>query len=131
MPNITAPPIPSTEGVEAVDEAIRNLSEAAQNGAAEAQRALNTTRSFVSDILALNSKTIGRSASNLETMFKAGFGLQNSILAAAPPVMDANFAAAKSALEAYATLAERQQNILLGAWQRGVNTVERLAPASK
>jgi hypothetical protein len=134
MPNTTTPHTthtPSTAGVEAVDDAMRSLTQASQNGVEQTKRVLSSTRSFMSDTLALNPQTIEGWATNLETIFKASFGLQNAVLAAAPQLMDANFGAAKSVLEAYTTLAEQQQKILLGAWHRGVKTVEQLAPASK
>jgi hypothetical protein len=131
MPNTTPSQTPASAGGEAVDEAIRSLTQASQNGVEQTKRVLSSTRSFVSDTLALNPQTIEGWATNLETIFKASFGLQNAVLAAAPQLMDANFAATKSMLEAYTTMAEQQQKTLLGAWHRGVKAVEQLAPASK
>ena len=131
MPNPTPSQTTASAGGGAVDEAIRSLTQASQNGVEQTERVLSSTRSFVSDTLALNPQAIEGWATNLETIFKVGFGLQNAVLAVAPPLMDANFAAAKSVLEAYTTMAEQQQKILLGAWHRGVKSVEQLVPASK
>ena len=131
MPNTTPSQTSTSAGGEAVDEAMRSLTQASQNGVEQTKRVLSSTRSFVSDTLALNPQTIEGWATNLETIFKASFGLQNAVLAAAPQLMDAHFAATKSMLAAYTTMVEQQQKILLGAWHRGVKSVEQLAPASK
>lgn len=117
----------STEGTEAVAEATRTISESVQNNVAYAQRALSSTRAYLSDA----PKLFSGGAGDVEAMIKAAFGMQNAVLAAAPPLFDAAFGATKSVFAAYTTLAEQQQKIVLGALKRAVETAEQNAPASK
>src|SRR5438552_1487306 len=88
------------ESTEAVDEAVRTISEASHRTAAYAERALTTTRAYLADA----PKLFTGGASDIEAMYKAAFGLQNAVLAAMPPLMDASFAATKSGFEAYTTM---------------------------
>ena len=117
----------STEAAEAVTEATRTISDVAKNNAAYAQRALSTTRAYLSDA----PKLITGGAGDVEAMTKTFFGLQNAILATVPPVLDAAFGATKSVFAAYTTMAEQQQKIMLGAWKRTVDMAEEIAPAAR
>jgi hypothetical protein len=86
---------------------LRTIADASHNGAAAyAKRALSATRSLLEDTLALNSRLVEGSATEIEALLKAGFALQNAILAAAPSAVDASFGASKSVLQAYPTMAD-------------------------
>ena len=125
MPTRATPSAPATE---AIDEAVRTFSAASQNGAAYAQQALSTTRAYLSDVLALNPTVLEGWQTDVQTLFTAGFGLQNALLEAMPPVLDARVAAARSIFDAYTAMVQQQQGVVLGAWKRTIATTQHFAP---
>jgi hypothetical protein len=127
MSRTAAPSAPA----EAVDQAARTISEAAQQGAEYAERALSTIRAYLPDALALSPKLFEGSGTDIQALVKAGFGFQNAILQAMPPLMDAGVDASKSVLEAYTAMVEQQQHVVLRAWKRAIESTEHLAPTAK
>jgi hypothetical protein len=112
---------------EAVDEAIRTLTEASSASAASAQRALANSRSIVSDTIGVNRKLLATFSTGVEATFKAGFEVQSALFAAAPPLLDSGLSATKSLLEAWKAVAEQQQSAVLKGWQRTTQILDKVA----
>jgi len=120
-----AKPSETLPATEAVDEAIRTLSEASSASAASAQRALANSRSVVSDVIAVNRQLLHTWSTGLEATFKAGFEVQSAFFAATPPILESGFSATKSLVEAWKGVADQQHAGILKGWQRTTQVFDK------
>jgi len=80
----------SLPAAEAVDEAIRTLTEASSASAATAQRAVANSRSVLTEAIAVNRQLLHAWSAGMEATFKAGCEAQSGLFAAAPPLLESS-----------------------------------------
>jgi hypothetical protein len=108
-----------------VDEAIRVLSEAAQQPDAEAQGGASAAAGPLVDRQLAQAWSDG-----LEALLTAGFEIQNSLLATAPALLESVFGARKSVFTSWTAAVHDQQAATLSAWRQTVQSTEQVVRPS-
>jgi hypothetical protein len=110
----------------AVDEAVRTLSEASQRQAAEAERIFSSSTTFWKDLLGTNRKLYSAWAAGVESMLKAGFESQSTIVGTAPALLDGVFAASKTVVGTWPEVVRQYQHAALDALHGTIASTEKL-----
>jgi hypothetical protein len=85
-------------------------------------------RSFMTEGPNLTRQLLAASTKGGTASLKAGFEMQNAVLAAGISAIDAFFGASTPALHQWQTVAREQQKVLLDAWESGTKAFEEMMP---
>jgi hypothetical protein len=91
-------PVEASPAADAVDEAIRTVSDVSRRGAEEAKRVISTSNSLMSERFATGHHLYEAWFEGVEALLKASFKAQDSLIGTAPKLLEAAYHANKTIL---------------------------------
>ena len=129
MPTLTTATTPS--GTEAVDEAIRTITETSRRGTEGAKSAVQVARGYLEQIGDYNRKLIGVWASGIEASLKANFEIQNAMTASNLSLLDTINGSNKSAVAGWIEVQRQSQQMMLDGLHGSLKALDKLPLQTK